>query len=68
MVCALAIFWYQRPVVNTTESVWEGSVVASDEAPVNVTLAEGTLIELIVLRGVADALEPAGGARRAERR
>jgi transmembrane sensor len=45
-VCALAFAWYQRPVANTAESVWEGSVVASDEAPVNVTLAEGTLIEL----------------------
>jgi TolA-binding protein len=46
-VCVLAFVWVQRPVVNTTESsVWEGSVVASDESPVNVTLAEGTLIEL----------------------
>jgi TolA-binding protein len=45
-VCALAVVWYQRPVVNTAASVWEGSVVASDESPVNMTLAEGTLIEL----------------------
>lgn len=45
-VCVLAFVWYQRPVANTTESVWEGSVVASDESPVNMTLAEGTLIEL----------------------
>jgi FecR protein len=44
--CALAFAWYQRPVANTAESVWEGSVVASDESPVNMTLAEGTLIEL----------------------
>ncbi len=44
--CVLAFVWVQRPVVNTAESVWEGSVVASDESPVNVTLAEGTLIEL----------------------
>jgi transmembrane sensor len=45
-VCAVAFAWYQRPVANTSESVWEGSVVASDESPVNMTLAEGTLIEL----------------------
>jgi transmembrane sensor len=44
--CALAFAWYQRPVANTAESVWEGSVVASDESPVNMTLPEGTLIEL----------------------
>ena len=43
--CAAAVIWWNY-APRTTESVWEGSVVASDDAPVNVTLAEGTLIEL----------------------
>ena len=41
---AAVLWWNYTP--RATESVWEGSVVASDDAPVNVTLAEGTLIEL----------------------
>jgi hypothetical protein len=44
-VCVAAIVWWHYPL-RTTESVWEGSVVTSDDAPVNMTLAEGTLIEL----------------------
>ena len=43
--CALVLGLWLRPARHV-ESVWEGSVVASDDAPVDVTLAEGTLIEL----------------------
>lgn len=41
---AAVVWWNYTP--KPIESVWEGSVVASDDAPVNMTLAEGTLIEL----------------------
>lgn len=49
VACALALAWggsrfYAAP--ETAASVWEGSVVASDKAPVNLTLAEGTVIAL----------------------
>jgi FecR protein len=44
-VSVAALVWWQVPP-RTTDSVWEGSVVSSDDAPVNMTLAEGTLIEL----------------------
>lgn len=44
LAAAVALFWTYSP--RTSESVWEGSVVASDDAPVNFTLPEGTLIEL----------------------
>lgn len=43
--CVAGVVWWHYPL-RTTESVWEGSVVASDDAPVNMTLPEGTLIEL----------------------
>jgi tetratricopeptide (TPR) repeat protein len=45
--CAAALLsfaWFN--FARTSPSVWEGSVVASDDSPVNVTLAEGTHIEL----------------------
>jgi TolA-binding protein len=45
-VCALAFVARGYLLPPPSESVWEGSVVASDEAPVNLTLAEGTLIAL----------------------
>jgi TolA-binding protein len=44
-VSVAAVVWWQFPP-RTADSVWEGSVVTSDDAPVNMTLAEGTLIEL----------------------
>ena len=44
-VCASLVVVYTR-MPEETASVWAGSVVASDDAPVNFTLAEGTHIEL----------------------
>lgn len=45
--CALAVLWWPRESRNSGEaSVWEGSVVASDDAPVGMTLAEGTRIQV----------------------
>jgi TolA-binding protein len=44
-VSVALLVWWQFPP-RTADSVWEGSVVSSDDAPVNMTLAEGTLIEL----------------------
>jgi tetratricopeptide (TPR) repeat protein len=41
---ALALVYTRWP--ESTASVWAGSVVASDDAPVDFTLAEGTHIEL----------------------
>jgi FecR protein len=46
VACALALIWHAYRVPPAGESVWEGSVVASDEAPVNLTLSEGTVIAL----------------------
>jgi TolA-binding protein len=50
VACALAVGWggsrYYAMPQQVAESVWEGSVVASDQAPVNLTLAEGTVIAL----------------------
>jgi TolA-binding protein len=45
--CALGLVWWPREAhVGSTDSVWEGSVVASDDAPVEMTLAEGTHIQV----------------------
>ncbi len=45
--CALGVVWWPRGDARvSTESVWEGSVVASDDAPVEMTLAEGTHIQV----------------------
>jgi TolA-binding protein len=44
--CALGIVWWPRDARVGTDSVWEGSVVASDDAPVEMTLAEGTHIQV----------------------
>ena len=45
--CALAVLWWPRESRSSGEaSVWEGSVVASDDAPVGMTLAEGTRIQV----------------------
>jgi transmembrane sensor len=45
VVCVLGFVWWWSEE-REARSVWEGSLVASDDAPVNFTLAEGTLIEL----------------------
>jgi TolA-binding protein len=44
--CAFGVVWWPRESRSTGESVWEGSVVASDDAPVEMTLAEGTRIQV----------------------
>jgi transmembrane sensor len=44
--CALGVVWWPRDARVGTDSVWEGSVVASDDAPVEMTLAEGTHIQV----------------------
>lgn len=44
--CALGVVWWPRDARVGTESVWEGSVVASDDSPVEMTLAEGTHIQV----------------------
>ncbi len=46
VVCALGVVWWPRETRSSNESVWEGSVVASDDAPVGMTLAEGTHIKV----------------------
>ena len=47
---AFAVVWWPRevssPIAESPDSVWEGSVVASDDAPVDMTLAEGTHIKV----------------------
>jgi len=46
--CVLGFLWWpHEDAVSLNESsVWEGSVVASDDAPVDMTLAEGTHIQV----------------------
>lgn len=44
--CALAVVWWPRESLSNSESVWEGSIVSSDDAPVDMTLAEGTRIRV----------------------
>ena len=46
VACALGLVWWPRETRSSNESVWEGSVVASDDAPVGMTLAEGTRIKV----------------------
>ena len=46
VACALGVVWWPRETRSSNESVWEGSVVASDDAPVGMTLAEGTRIKV----------------------
>lgn len=46
VACALGAVWWPRETRSSNESVWEGSVVASDDAPVGMTLAEGTRIKV----------------------
>jgi TolA-binding protein len=46
VACALGVVWWPRETRSSNESVWEGSVVASDDAPVGMTLAEGTHIKV----------------------
>jgi TolA-binding protein len=45
-VAALALVWVWQADLPSGGSVWEGSRVASEDAPVDVSLAEGTHIEL----------------------
>lgn len=44
--CALAVVLWPRDARPTNESVWEGAVVASDDSPIEMTLAEGTHIQV----------------------
>ncbi|MFT3928128.1 MAG: FecR domain-containing protein [Myxococcales bacterium] len=44
--CAVAGLWLWPSARTETPSVWAGALVTSDDAPVNFSLAEGTLIEL----------------------
>lgn len=44
--CALGVVWWPRDARVGNDSVWEGSVVASDDSPVEMTLAEGTHIQV----------------------
>jgi TolA-binding protein len=46
VVFALAGVWWWSEERSYGPSVWAGAVVTSDDAPVNFSLAEGTLIEL----------------------
>lgn len=47
VVCGLlGFFWWNADKEMQPASVWAGALVTSDDAPVNFTLAEGTLIEL----------------------
>jgi TolA-binding protein len=47
IACALiGIWWWWSEERNYGPSVWAGALVTSDDAPVNFSLAEGTLIEL----------------------
>lgn len=46
LVAALAVLWWPRETRTTVSSVWEGSVVSSDDAPVDMTLPEGTHIKV----------------------
>jgi len=45
-LCLAAGVWFWRAGSAEVPSVWAGALVTSDDAPVNFTLAEGTLIEL----------------------
>jgi TolA-binding protein len=44
--CALAVVVWPHESRSTSESVWEGAVVASDDSPIEMTLAEGTHIQV----------------------
>jgi TolA-binding protein len=44
--CALGVVLWPRDGRTNNDSVWEGSVVSSDDAPVEMTLAEGTRIQV----------------------
>lgn len=60
---ALGVLWWPGESQTSSESVWEGSVVASDDAPVDMTLAEGTRIkveprsEVKLLRSAHDSVQ-----------
>lgn len=42
----LGVLWWPRAQRSISEAAWEGSVVASEDAPVEMTLAEGSRIEV----------------------
>jgi TolA-binding protein len=44
--CALAVVLWPHDARPGNESVWEGAVVASDDSPIEMTLAEGTHIQV----------------------
>ena len=44
--CALGVVLWPRESRAPSESVWEGAVVASDDSPIEMTLAEGTHIQV----------------------
>ena len=47
LAVALGVLWWPRDTRSANDaSVWEGSVVASDDAPVEMTLPEGTHIQV----------------------
>lgn len=46
VVCAVVGIWWWNEERSYGPSVWAGALVTSDDAPVNFSLAEGTLIEL----------------------
>jgi TolA-binding protein len=46
LLAAVAVLWWPRESRTTVASVWEGSVVSSDDAPVDMTLPEGTHIKV----------------------
>jgi ferric-dicitrate binding protein FerR (iron transport regulator) len=46
VACALVGIWWWNEERSYGPSVWAGALVTSDDAPVNFSLAEGTLIEL----------------------
>ncbi len=61
--CTIGMVWWPREPRSSNESVWEGSVVASDDSPVDMTLAEGTRIkveprsEVKLLRSSSEAVQ-----------
>lgn len=60
---ALGVVWWPRETAPVLGSFWEGSVVASDDAPVDMTLPEGTHIrvdprsEVKLLHSASDAVQ-----------
>ena len=62
IAAAFAFFWL-RPDA-TRKSAWEGSMVRSDDSPVEMTLAEGSRVELSPRSQVRISRSPATGGER----